>query len=71
MNVSDVDFEFSDEEDDDVSDGTIPDIDSESDSDEDSSRFDFFGVNLFLYIQESRNTFCLLTHNNHIETIDL
>lgn len=40
MNVADVDFEFSDEEDDDVSDGTISDIDSGSDSDEEASRYE-------------------------------
>ncbi|KAL9698498.1 hypothetical protein quinque_001939 [Culex quinquefasciatus] len=36
MNAGDLDFEFSEEEDDDVSDGTISDLDSGSDSEEES-----------------------------------
>lgn len=42
MNAGDLDFEFSEEEDDDVSDGTISDLDSGSDSEEESCRFVFF-----------------------------
>lgn len=41
MNAGDLDFEFSEEEDDDVSDGTISDLDSGSDSEEESCRFVF------------------------------
>lgn len=42
MISDDLEFEFSDEEDDDVSDGTISDIESETDSDEEYSRFELF-----------------------------
>lgn len=38
MKVGDLEFEFSDEEDDNVSDGTVSDIESESDSDDDFAR---------------------------------